>query len=359
MLRNIRRADVDAVGAAVDVAHHEQTLVRIHSLLCIRIEGSTDRFMGEALRRFDGRGPVAVVPPALKSQAQNVGQVIKAELHFIRIDGETFLACPIVPGRLRMVVEHDVDAHVVCLLEEAFHIREQIGVDLIAGAAGSDALAPVGIDNEVIQRDLIGLMVIPDLLQSLFLGVCIIAAVPCAKGRKRKHLGLAGQLVKVLAELYAVALRQEDVHIRGVVVCIKAVCIHILRVFRRLRCEAPLRHGHTRGIAHLPGIHFLAWIGQIDLAARHALIFPQEVALFVGNGDAGDVLRIRGNSDVKRAGAQDDAAVRIFAGNSRPFPIVTVGNMEGFAVLKPFRPLFFQTHNRRGQDLNAHVADDF
>ena len=202
-------------------------------------------------------------------------------------------------------------------------------------------------------------MVIPDLLQSLFLGVCIIAAVPCAKGRKRKHLGLAGQFVKVLAELYAVALRQEDVHIRGVVVCIKAVGVHVFRVFRRLRCKAPLRHCHTRGIAHLPGIHFLAWIGQIDLAARHALIFPQEVALFVGNGDAGDVLRIRGNSDVKRAGAQDDAAVHIFAGNSRPFPIVTVGNMEGFAVLKPFRPLFFQTHNRRGQDLNAHVADDF
>ena len=158
-----------------------------------------------------------------------------------------------------MVVKHNVDIQVVGVLQKTFHVREQIGVDLISRTAGS--FSPIRVNDEVVQRNLIGLMIILNLLQSLFVGVGIVTAIPSAKRRKRKHFGLARQLVEILAQLYAVALREKNIHIRCIVALIKAICFPILAVVFRLWCEAPLRHGHAGAISHFPSQNVLAWVG--------------------------------------------------------------------------------------------------
>ena len=112
--------------------------------------------------------PVAVIPPGVQPQLHEPLQFFLAIAHFHGIE-EIF--CPFY--RLGVIVEHDLHPVRVRKGKKALQVRKKRRVHIVADAAVGSG-APVGIDDEVVERNAVR-FVIEDALFCAFLVVLEVA----------------------------------------------------------------------------------------------------------------------------------------------------------------------------------------
>ena len=133
----------------------------------------SQRFALNAFRGRHKRGkPVAVVPPRVKPDVKQLLQTAFTVGNFLGVEH----VCAV--DRFRVVVEHNVHVLRVHLGKKTLHVGKQLRVDVVAPSVY--VCAPVGVDDNVVQRIVVPGVVVKH-LQRFLVCVGVVFAVPRAE----------------------------------------------------------------------------------------------------------------------------------------------------------------------------------
>ena len=207
-------AVVNAVPDIVDVPHDDGSAVRpalcrlLVKMPCDVLEQvQPERFGKDLGDGTDERGvPIAVVPPCVQPERQEFLQFLLAVAHLLGIEH-------VLGARngFGMVVEHDLHPVRVRKRKEAAHIGEEFGIDIVTDAAVRRR-APIGIDDHLIERNIILLVVEDDLLCALF-AVFVVLGIPRAEHGEPHQGAPARQPDIEAAQLFRIPPAEQQIDI--------------------------------------------------------------------------------------------------------------------------------------------------
>ena len=349
----------DAVLAAVYVCHDQGAVgifLQVFFVFVLFPEFTRNPIVGVHAERIYGNvgigrverdRPVAVVPPVIDAEREDQGKIFVAVFDFVFVK-------PVgrAVHRFGVVVEHDVHAHSVYDVQKGFHIGEQIGIDLVARAAGKvyAAFAPVGIDDEDVDA-VAAVQIVFDLLQGRFGSVFIIPGIPVSEHLERDHFRFAGKIGIVGAELVVASAGQENEYVRGVVVKVPSLQ-RVVAVGDRV---AVIGGDDAGAVGKIPAAQLVRRAGDVDVGIRHAVEFPKLIVGTVGDEHVG---RFRARRDMYGVLVGNDLFFRLFIDDGIPYgiPIVAVGNDVAFAVLEALGPFLLDADEGVRKELDAKVA---
>ena len=284
------------------------------------------------------RAPVAVVPPGIQPQLHERLQVLLAvgDLRPVKY------ALRARDG-LGMVVEHHLHAVLVREGEKALHIGEELLVDVVSPALG--AVPPVGIDDHVIERDVV-FFIIEDELSCLLFGVGIVLALPAAQRGEAHEFAPPRQFHIQAAQLFIVLAAEEKIHVLRVLfhgvlplpVCgIPPFGEEDARAVGDREDFGRLVKGREFAAVLLLAVGIDALSVFFELHARKAASALGQIELVFSEADDALFLRI------------GDLAVCILR---------AVGDKERVPIAEPLLPRAFDAHHLFAQQLHAKLSID-
>ena len=109
-----------------------------------------------------------------------------------------------------MIVEHYLHPVRMRKVQKALHIGKEFGVDIVSPAVG--AVPPVGIDDHVVERDIV-LFIIENELFRFLLGIGVILGIPAAQRGKAHKFAPARQFHIQAAQFFTVFRAEEKIDI--------------------------------------------------------------------------------------------------------------------------------------------------
>ena len=242
-----------------------------------------------------------------------------------------------------MIVEHYLHPVRMRKVQKALHIGKEFGVDIVSPAVG--AVPPVGIDDHVVERDIV-LFIIENELFRFLLGIGVILGIPAAQRGKAHEFAPARQFHIQAAQLFEVLSAQEQ--------------IDILRVFFHNVLPFPLGGipalGHENARAVDESEHF----GRLIEWWKFAAVFlpaigidPPAVLLKLY---ARKTLAVFGKIQFIFPEADDVLLLRI--ADMRIRVLHAVRDEEGVFIAIAAIPRAFDAHDILTQDLYTKIAEN-
>ena len=337
-----------AVAHPVRIAEQEETLGRCIACQNIVVQHLTES--GERDRIFVGRmqriAPVAVVPPAVHTELQDVCQILGVILQLRRVKR-------LLVGLVRVIVEQDHHPVLMRPIDKALHIREILCIDGIARAVL--ARAPLGVDDEDVEREAVCTIVFHD---RLVVGVrpVLIAAVPRAEGLDVRDRRAPGDLGEARAQRLGIAVCKHHINVGRVIALPAAVGVGRTDVCSPLLCRDDARVVHER-----IDLGRVAGIGQIVIEARRAHLLrrglrhgPDELAVRIEDLDRIRMVAAVGIEPHRIGRGLGDETVPLGARLCRNAgEIAAPGGDQTDAILKAVIALLFHADHRIGQQHHA------
>ena len=346
--RAVLDAHITAVGDFVDV-RHEDGAARVGAARLFFIEVPRDLLedvhserLGAHIRRgtFELGAPIPVVPPGIQPEAQK-------PLQFLLAEGDLFGREQIFRALdgLGMVVEHDLHAVLVREGEEAPHVGEERGVDVVADAPIGRG-APVGIQHHVVERDAVFFIVEDDFFGALLV-VSEIFGVPRAERRKARDGCSAREGDVQPAQRLKIAIAQKEIDV-----------LHALlygKLPSALRGIAAFGRGDARRVRHRPyggrlmqGRKF-ARVFFVAEGVEHLFAPPQQHAFQPLLGGGKDEL----------AAVERDRRSVFLSADGVPVPArerLARGDEQRIGVIERAVRRILDAHDLTGEKLYAHIV---
>ena len=343
-------AVVNAVPDIVDVPHDDGSAVRpaLCRLLVKMPRDVLEQVQSERFGKDLGDGtqecgvPIAVVPPCVQPERQEFLQFLLAVAHLFGIEH-------VLGARngFGMVVEHDLHPVRVRKRKEAAHIGEEFGIDIVTDAAVRRR-APIGIDDHLIERDIILLVVKDDLLCAL-LAVFVVLGIPRAEHGEPHQGTPARQLHIKAAQLFCVAPAEQQVDVAHIFFDDVSAVLQLPSVGIAACGDADARRiGERENFGRLCGGRQFARVGQFA-AAVYRPVLPQE-------DDAADAAPAARQKEFVRAEGKPCAAARLGGGKLRTAFKVPRGDKERFLVAELRAVRILDAHDVLRKKLHAEVA---
>ena len=242
-----------------------------------------------------------------------------------------------------MIVEHYLHPVRMRKVQKALHIGKEFGVDIVSPAVG--AVPPVGIDDHVVERDVMR-FVIQNKLFRFLLCIGVILGIPTAQRGKAHEFAPARQFHIQAAQLFEVLSAQEQ--------------IDILRVFFHNVLPFPLGGipalGHENARAVDESEHF----GRLIEWWKFAAVFLPAI----GINPPAVLLKLYARKTPAVFGKiqfvlpETDDVLLLRIADMRIRVLRAVGNEERVFVAKASLSRAFDTHDVLAQKLYTEIAEN-
>ena len=356
MRGNIGRVVPTPVQASVHVAHYERA-VGVLAEVCYGLQ----MLVGDELERVHARReygnilvnrvernrPVSVVPPIIETERKYGGELLVAVLNLLAVEQ----VARALDG-LGMVVEHDIYAELVALVQKLRHVGEQLGVNLISYAVEPVIRMPILVQDEYVYA-VTPVGVVLNLLHRRLFVVSVPARIPITEHLQRYHLAPARIRNVIVAKLLVIAVRQKHVAVGRVVAEIPTV----ERVGALAYSVAVFGRNNARAVAEIPAVERVGRAGYVNVGRGFARIPPQLLVGCGHNAHAVEARRVLRNVDFIVGRGDYAVAVHRGLGEIGRLLGVAVGHVKGVAVLEPRLALVLDAHHRIRQQPDANIVN--